>query len=197
MFVFVDLFFFFFKQKTAYGMRISDWSADVCSSDLERQRHRAVAAASVAGQVDDVQSISFAQALDQQREHPAVHRPAVQEHQRRAFARFLDAGIVVHAPRSVRNARARGRLPALRRPTRIANATIPSTTSTAPHPAMPRGHASCRHATPMAVTNSSSAPSIASAAPSATGLSRTLPGARKNRMVETPPAASATPAPDR
>src|SRR3546814_13441751 len=26
--------FFFFKQKTAYGMRISDWSADVCSSDL-------------------------------------------------------------------------------------------------------------------------------------------------------------------
>src|SRR3546814_1225249 len=26
--------FFFFKQKTAYEMRISDWSADVCSSDL-------------------------------------------------------------------------------------------------------------------------------------------------------------------
>src|SRR3546814_2036514 len=28
--------FFFFKQKTAYEMRISDWSSDVCSSDLER-----------------------------------------------------------------------------------------------------------------------------------------------------------------
>src|SRR3546814_4016512 len=27
-------FWFFFKQKTAYEMRISDWSADVCSSDL-------------------------------------------------------------------------------------------------------------------------------------------------------------------
>src|SRR3546814_12130389 len=27
--------FFFFKQKTAYEMRISDWSSDVCSSDLE------------------------------------------------------------------------------------------------------------------------------------------------------------------
>src|SRR3546814_11416808 len=27
-------FFFFFKQKTAYDMRISDWSSDVCSSDL-------------------------------------------------------------------------------------------------------------------------------------------------------------------
>src|SRR3546814_555413 len=29
---------FFFKQKTAYEMRISDWSSDVCSSDLQRQR---------------------------------------------------------------------------------------------------------------------------------------------------------------
>src|SRR3546814_7427560 len=28
--------FFFFKQKTAYGTRISDWSSDVCSSDLPR-----------------------------------------------------------------------------------------------------------------------------------------------------------------
>src|SRR3546814_5419135 len=32
--VFFD--FFFFKQKTAYEMRISDWSSDVCSSDLIR-----------------------------------------------------------------------------------------------------------------------------------------------------------------
>src|SRR3546814_3241087 len=29
-----DGLFFFFKQKTAYEMRISDWSSDVCSSDL-------------------------------------------------------------------------------------------------------------------------------------------------------------------
>src|SRR3546814_9548392 len=29
---------FFFKQKTAYEMRISDWSSDVCSSDLGRPR---------------------------------------------------------------------------------------------------------------------------------------------------------------
>src|SRR3546814_4699178 len=28
------VFFFFFKQKTAYELRISDWSSDVCSSDL-------------------------------------------------------------------------------------------------------------------------------------------------------------------
>src|SRR3546814_3910523 len=36
--------FFFFKQKTAYEMRISDWSSDVCSSDLrlslQFHRHR-------------------------------------------------------------------------------------------------------------------------------------------------------------
>src|SRR3546814_8759315 len=35
--------FFFFKQKTAYEMRISDWSSDVCSSDLlERRRDRGI-----------------------------------------------------------------------------------------------------------------------------------------------------------
>src|SRR3546814_6266782 len=32
----VVIFFFFFKQKTAYELRISDWSSDVCSSDLAR-----------------------------------------------------------------------------------------------------------------------------------------------------------------
>src|SRR3546814_6733487 len=31
---FIVIVFFFFKQKTAYEMRISDWSSDVCSSDL-------------------------------------------------------------------------------------------------------------------------------------------------------------------
>src|SRR3546814_2038486 len=35
------LFFFFFKQKTAYEMRISDWSSDVCSSDLAAPAGRA------------------------------------------------------------------------------------------------------------------------------------------------------------
>src|SRR3546814_4471696 len=33
------LLFFFFKQKTAYEMRISDWSSDVCSSDLASSRN--------------------------------------------------------------------------------------------------------------------------------------------------------------
>src|SRR3546814_8455515 len=35
--------FFFFKQKTAYEVRISDWSSDVCSSDLRLDRHPRVA----------------------------------------------------------------------------------------------------------------------------------------------------------
>src|SRR3546814_4569437 len=50
--------FFFFKQKTAYEMRISDWSSDVCSSDLygEAARQAAlqcVAAAEADGRVED------------------------------------------------------------------------------------------------------------------------------------------------
>src|SRR3546814_3349129 len=43
LFIFVGIYyhccyFFFFKQKTAYEMRISDWSSDVCSSDLQGSR---------------------------------------------------------------------------------------------------------------------------------------------------------------
>src|SRR3546814_2695002 len=39
--VVIFVFFFFFKQKTAYEMRISDWSSDVCSSDLGSHRGHA------------------------------------------------------------------------------------------------------------------------------------------------------------
>src|SRR3546814_9792371 len=38
LFLHLIFFFFFFKQKTAYEMRISDWSSDVCSSDLDANR---------------------------------------------------------------------------------------------------------------------------------------------------------------
>src|SRR3546814_20470460 len=41
--------FFFFKQKTAYEVRISDWSSDVCSSDRERRRRLGAARAGLAG----------------------------------------------------------------------------------------------------------------------------------------------------
>src|SRR3546814_7925845 len=36
--LYLCLWFFFFKQKTAYDMCISDWSSDVCSSDLNEDR---------------------------------------------------------------------------------------------------------------------------------------------------------------
>src|SRR3546814_1334336 len=35
----MDMKFLFFKQKTAYELRISDWSSDVCSSDLQGLHH--------------------------------------------------------------------------------------------------------------------------------------------------------------
>src|SRR3546814_7799632 len=50
--------FFFFKQKTAYEMRISDWSSDVCSSDLIaaaaplEHRHARAAMADLAARLD-------------------------------------------------------------------------------------------------------------------------------------------------
>src|SRR3546814_14162033 len=46
--------FFFFKQKTAYEMRISDWSSDVCSSDLPRAGP--CAASTDAGQAPGISS---------------------------------------------------------------------------------------------------------------------------------------------
>src|SRR3546814_17772995 len=46
------LFFFFFKQKTAYELRISVWSSDVCSSDLDRAAEAAPAIAGDSGNRD-------------------------------------------------------------------------------------------------------------------------------------------------
>src|SRR3546814_10053927 len=54
--------FFFFKQKTAYEMRISDWSSDVCSSDLVDGllRYTCGEHAFVEGQLDAGQPVSQA-----------------------------------------------------------------------------------------------------------------------------------------
>src|SRR3546814_6526004 len=54
--LFVYFVVFFFKQKTAYEMRISDWSSDVCSSDLERNNAAVWVSTytrNLQGQVDD------------------------------------------------------------------------------------------------------------------------------------------------
>src|SRR3546814_1363203 len=50
---------FFFKQKTVYDLRISDWSSDVCSSDLEVDEHTMKAALKAAQ--DAVKDIITAQ----------------------------------------------------------------------------------------------------------------------------------------
>src|SRR3546814_2408763 len=54
---------FFFKQKTAYELRISDWSSDVCSSDLidDAAAREAIAMALIADRIDDPQPLLAAQ----------------------------------------------------------------------------------------------------------------------------------------
>src|SRR3546814_7418668 len=59
--------FFFFKQKTAYEMRISDWSSDVCSSDLlEKMTDRTVTSIAVLEQqVAAVRAAGWASAYEE------------------------------------------------------------------------------------------------------------------------------------
>src|SRR3546814_5660921 len=63
VFFVMSVVFFFFKQKTAYEMRISDWSSDVCSSDLGRL-----------SRIDamQVQAMALAQARRRQTERAAI-----------------------------------------------------------------------------------------------------------------------------
>src|SRR3546814_16719745 len=71
---------FFFKQKTAYEMRISDWSSDVCSSDLDPEfgkvayqaRQRAIDEHRLA--IEDVDRRIGHFAVDQERHTGALHR---------------------------------------------------------------------------------------------------------------------------
>src|SRR3546814_5327873 len=62
-------YFFFFKQKTAYEMRISDWSSDVCSSDLlvsapvTDDQGRLIGRVTISEVVDVIQEDSQEQAL--------------------------------------------------------------------------------------------------------------------------------------
>src|SRR3546814_3521169 len=57
--------FFFFKQKTAYEMRISDWSSDVCSSDLQDVAEATLDAQAFASQAQ--QSITSSHHVIEQR----------------------------------------------------------------------------------------------------------------------------------
>src|SRR3546814_7119719 len=60
--------FFFFKQKTAYEMRISDWSSDVCSSDLDQRSARwAVSLHQPIGNIGADRDTQRAEQADEQR----------------------------------------------------------------------------------------------------------------------------------
>src|SRR3546814_5038492 len=64
------LFFFFFKQKTAYEMRISDWSSDVCSSDLSAERRMAHVAGIQTSEAQPVAAAEWKQADVDNARHP-------------------------------------------------------------------------------------------------------------------------------
>src|SRR3546814_2455269 len=84
--VFFERFFFFFKQKTAYEMRISDWSSDVCSSDLLLRRAPAPGAHRI-GDPDTAPRQRLAQqAFDLGVDAPEIGR-------RRALDRRMERGI--------------------------------------------------------------------------------------------------------
>src|SRR3546814_3977319 len=67
------LFIFFFKQKTAYEMRISDWSSDVCSSDLVPSGARHPGLARPRAEADDDRREAAAAQHHQTWEHLPAH----------------------------------------------------------------------------------------------------------------------------
>src|SRR3546814_7670071 len=69
--------FVFFKQKTAYEMRISDWTSDVCSSDLRPVEH--ADRADLGGRQDDVET-----AVGSKNRHPEAPKTIISPHCRHA-----------------------------------------------------------------------------------------------------------------
>src|SRR3546814_5288447 len=83
----LSAFFFFFKQKTAYEMRISDWSSDVCSSDLLDRGD-----ADPARGAKDEQGVAF---LDMAAIDQRVDAGAIGHQQRRALGKIMGLGQMI------------------------------------------------------------------------------------------------------
>src|SRR3546814_10036704 len=98
--------FFFFKQKTAYEIRISDWSSDVCSSDLDQDDDRlalhidaGIVVPALFGGVDAIADENDVAVLDRDIRLHAIARgdeigPIFQRHRRRAAAETQRADIL-------------------------------------------------------------------------------------------------------
>src|SRR3546814_20308188 len=112
--------FFFFKQKTAYEMRISDWSSDVCSSDLgpegdgreDREHHRQQREGSVGLEFETRAGIEYqvADAARHMLEERPAHADAEDIAERVEAAAGLGEGVDEHRI-SLRPGRARGEPP--------------------------------------------------------------------------------------
>src|SRR3546814_5279685 len=87
--------FFFFKQKTAYEMRISDWSSDVCSSDLGRGK-QVEAARIVAQQAIESARVAQEQVLNKAR----IERDRLQRSQQIAQRQSIEEAEISARERS-------------------------------------------------------------------------------------------------
>src|SRR3546814_19563660 len=121
--------FFFFKQKTAYDMRISDWSSDVCSSDLLSKEHASSSAGDRQGEVATPELITRYSVLHVRRQGSSFGSPRTS--MERPYV--LSSVLREHPAPSSRRARRvpLGRAPFIvrsrirLRPTRISHLRIP------------------------------------------------------------------------
>src|SRR3546814_3967661 len=89
--------FFFFKQKTSYEMRISDWSSDVCSSDLAAQRAGLHQIPALVRELDDAATYEIALVENIQRqdlnaiEEASAYRKLIEDfgHNQEALAKLV------------------------------------------------------------------------------------------------------------
>src|SRR3546814_20502576 len=90
------MFFFFFKQKTAYEMRISDWSSDVCSSDIKAAgaEFAYIMATDGAGGIDPKFARNMAEAREVGVQAGAIHRYSLCQ-----LATAQAANLLRHVPR--------------------------------------------------------------------------------------------------
>src|SRR3546814_12491246 len=114
LYILICYVFFFFKQKTAYEMRISDWSSDVCSSDLvSHDRHMLEMTADRLVLVDHGTAREFDGSLDDYiaqvlaGDSKAEGKKANGKESRRAAAEAREAG---KAPRKIGRASCRERV---------------------------------------------------------------------------------------